>query len=55
VSSGGGGWVMVQVRGFVDVEVSTCHVIKLLRVGSNDLLLFIIAFIDLDQIQGVIG
>ena len=28
---------MVQVCGVVDAEVSTCHVIKLLRVGSNDL------------------
>jgi hypothetical protein len=34
--SSGGGSVMVQVCGVVDAEVSTCHVIKLLRVGSND-------------------
>ena len=33
------GSVMVQVCGVVD-EVSTCHMIKLLRVGSNDFVFF---------------
>ena len=32
---------MVQVH-HSDVEVSTCHVIKLLRVGSNDLHFFLL-------------
>jgi hypothetical protein len=38
--SSGGGSVMAQACGVVDAEVSTCHVIELLRVGSNDFGLF---------------